>query len=188
MAILRSNRFSEATVVDLSPRMLEMARERMKPELKQSENCKTEFVVSDVFALEVEPPLRQYDLVLCLGLIAHTGRFDELLAKLKGLVSPTGSILLQSSLQDHPGNKIVRALTETRYYKRHGYRVSYFRHEDIVRSVTKAGLAVSAARRFTFGFPFGDRLCARLNYGVERAMRKWSSSHGAEALYLLRRS
>lgn len=187
-AILSSKRFKNATIVDLSPRMLEMAQQHIETQLKMSDVCNLEFFPSDIFAFDAQSHIGQYDLVLCLGLIAHTGRLGDLLVKLKTLVSPSGTILLQSSLLDHVGNRMVRSFTQERYYRKHGYHISYFRHQDIVQAAQKSGLVVTAARRFTFGFPFGDRLCARINYHLENIMRKWSCSHGAEALYVLKNS
>jgi len=184
-AILGSKRFTGATIVDLSPKMLEIAQQRINDNLKLPNVSSLEFIQSDIFAFDAQTRAGQYDLILCLGLIAHTGRIDELLSKLKTLLSPRGKILLQSSLLDHAGNRLVRWLTQERYRRRHGYRISYFRHKDIEHAAERAGLAIGDARRFTFGFPFGDRLSARINYHLEKAMNQWSRARGAEALYLL---
>jgi 2-polyprenyl-3-methyl-5-hydroxy-6-metoxy-1,4-benzoquinol methylase len=186
-AILDSGCFSSATLIDLSPQMLEMAQQRMAVASRSPEFRKLEFTESDIFEFDVQSRAGQYDLVLCLGLIAHTGRLDCLLPKLKMLLSAGGCILLQTSLLDHVGNRIVRLLTQNRYYRRHGYRISYFRHRDIVQAVQGTGLDIVSMRRFTFGFPFGDRFCGRINHSLEKMMIKWSHSHGAEALYLLQR-
>ena len=185
MAILGSGRFTRATVVDLSPRMLELAQQRMAIDLKEAGIEKVEFKSSDIFEFAAQPQTERFDLILCLGLIAHTGRLGNLLAGLKTLLTPNGKILLQSSLLDHAGTKIVRALTSERYYRRRGYRISYFHHQDILQAARGAGLEAVTVRRFTFGFPFGDRFCAGINYLLEQKMRWWAKSHGAEALYLL---
>jgi len=183
--ILGSGRFTSATVVDLSPRMLELAQQRIAVELKKPGICNLEFKSSDIFEFAAQPHAEQYDLILCLGLIAHTGRLDDLLAGLKRLLSPQGSILLQSSLLDHIGTKVVRALTHERYYRKHGYRISYFHHQDILRVAQSTGLKAVEMRRFTFGFPFGDRIWATMNYRLEQRMQNWTKLHGSEAIYLL---
>jgi 2-polyprenyl-3-methyl-5-hydroxy-6-metoxy-1,4-benzoquinol methylase len=183
-AILSSGRFTSATVVDLSPRMLELARQRMATGLQAVRLEKLEFKSADIFEFTAQPPAEPFDLILCLGLIAHTGRLDALLAGLKKQLTPKGRILLQSSLLDHAGTRVIRALTSERYYRRQGYRISYFHHQDILRTARDAGLEAVAVRRFTFGFPFGDRLSAGINYLLESKMQRWAKSHGAEALYL----
>jgi ubiquinone/menaquinone biosynthesis C-methylase UbiE len=183
--ILSSGHFTRATIVDLSPRMLEAARERMTLELKGLAPGDLEFVSSDIFEYAAQTQEGKFDLILCLGLIAHTGRLEELLKALRRLLSPNGNILLQSSLLDHAGTRIVRALTAERYHRRHGYRISYFRHRDILRAASTVSLEAVMVRRFTFGFPLGDRLCAWMNYFLEKSTQHWTKVHGAEALYLL---
>ena len=80
---------------------------------------------------------------------------------------------------------MVRALTSGRYERRHGYRIAYFHHRDILQTAQAAGLEAVAVQRFAFAFPFGDRLSAEINYRLECRMQGWARSHGAEALYLL---
>jgi 2-polyprenyl-3-methyl-5-hydroxy-6-metoxy-1,4-benzoquinol methylase len=183
--ILGSGRFTGATVVDLSPKMLDLARQRLASDVKGMASGQLILKSSDIFEFASQAHAESYDLIVCLGLIAHTGRLDEILAGLRGLLTPNGKILLQSTLLDHAGTKIVSALASERYYRRYGYRISYFRHQDIVQAVRKAGLEVASIRRFTFGFPFGDRVWAAMNFFLEHRMRNWARSHGAEALYLL---
>ena len=184
-AILGSGRFIGATVLDLSPRMLELARQHILTDPKASRIDRLEFKASDIFEFTTQPHGERYDLILCLGLIAHTGRLDKLLAGFRTLLNPKGSVLLQSSLLDHAGTKIVRAFTNGRYRRRYGYPLSYFHHRDISKAARDAGFAPRVIRRFAFGLPFGDRLWARMNYLLERRMQNWAKSHGAEAMYLL---
>jgi hypothetical protein len=76
-------------------------------------------------------------------------------------------------------------LTARRYYRRQGYRISYYRHNDILRAAENANLDMVAMRRFGVGFPLGDRLWAGMNFRLEQSLQGWASAHGAEALYLL---
>jgi 2-polyprenyl-3-methyl-5-hydroxy-6-metoxy-1,4-benzoquinol methylase len=184
-ALLASGHFTSATIVDLSPRMLEVAQQRIESELKELRIGRMEFTSSDIFEFATRAHAEKYDLILCLGLIAHTGRLDDLLAGLKKLLSPKGSILLQSTLLDHVGTKVVRAFTRERYYRKHGYHISYFYHHDIAKAAQNAGLEVVVGRRFALGFPFGDRFWAAINYRLEQRMQNWAKLNGAEALYLL---
>ena len=184
-AILSSGRFTRATIVDLSPRMLEVTKELLRKEPPRVRDVEIEFRCADIFQYCHQGQSGTFDLILCLGLIAHTGQLDKLLGGLKMLLSPKGKILLQSSLLDHAGTKVVRVLTSGRYRRRHGYSISYFRHRDILQTAQAAGLEAVAVERFAFAFPFGDRLSAEINYRLERLMQTWAKSHGAEALYLL---
>ena len=116
-ALLKSGRFNHATVVDVSPAMLQSAKDLLTSQIK---NAELEFVQSDVF--NFKPSDSRFDLILCLGLIAHTGRLDILLPHLKSMLTPGGRIILQTTLTDHLGTRIVRALTSRSELARRGYR------------------------------------------------------------------
>ena len=89
--------------------MLQSAKELLTSQIKKAE---IEFVQSDVF--NFKPSDSRFDLILCLGLIAHTGGLDILLPHLKSMLTPGGRIILQTTLTDHVGTRIVRALTSRR--------------------------------------------------------------------------
>src|SRR5437773_5342994 len=87
-ALLKSGRFNHATVVDVSPAMLQSANELLT---SQIQNAELQFVHSDVF--NFNPSDSRFDLLLCLGLIAHTGRLD-IYCCLKSMLPPGGRIIL----------------------------------------------------------------------------------------------
>jgi ubiquinone/menaquinone biosynthesis C-methylase UbiE len=186
-AILQTGRFHHADVVDISSAMLDRARARLSAELGDQPGLFLRFTQSDIFKFRSEKGAEQFDMVLCLGLIAHTGRLTELLEHVREMLAPGGRIILQTTLADHPGTRVVRALSQERYHRRHGYRISYFRLGDILQAAQAAGLKVEAVRRMSVGVPFGDRLWAWGNYHLERLLQHWSSAHGSDALFLLRR-
>ena len=179
-ALLKSGRFKHATVVDVSPAMLQVAKHLLTAQIK---NAELEFVQSDVF--NFKPSDSRFDLILCLGLIAHTGRLDILLPHLKSILAPGGRIILQTTLTDHLGTRIIRALTARTELARRGYRISWFSQRNISEACDRAGLRILETRRHTLGVPFGDRLSPRANFHLETRMEKWASHHGADAIYLL---
>jgi len=179
-ALLESGRFSHATVVDISPAMLQSAKELLTSQIT---NAELEFVHSDVF--NFKPSNSGFDLVLCLGLIAHVGRLDTLLPHLKSLLTPGGCIILQTTLTDHVGTRIVRAISARRELAQRGYRMSWFSQRDIADACHGAGLRILQTRRHSLGIPFGDRLWPRANFQLEARLQKWASRHGADAIYLL---
>jgi ubiquinone/menaquinone biosynthesis C-methylase UbiE len=179
-ALLKSGRFSHATVVDISPAMLQNAKELISSEIT---NTELEFIHSDVF--NFKPSDSNFDLILCLGLIAHVGRLDILLPHLKSMLAPGGRIILQTTLIDHVGARIVRALTARRELAQRGYRVSWFSQGDITNACLAAGLRIMETRRHSLGIPFGDRIWPWANFQLETRLRKWASRHGADAIYRL---
>ncbi len=182
-ALLKSGRFSHATVVDISPAMLQSAEELLGSQIT---NTGLKFVRSDVF--NFKPSDFSFDLILCLGLIAHVGRLDILLPHLKSMLAPGGGIILQTTLTDHVGTRIVRALTARRELTRRGYRISWFSRRDIADACNDAGLRIVETRRHSLGIPFGDRLWPWANFRLETRLQKWASRHGADAIYLLERN
>jgi len=179
-ALLKSGRFNHATVVDISSAMLQSAKELLTAQMTEAE---LEFIQSDVFTFK--PSDSRFDLILCLGLIAHTGRLDILLPHLKSMLKPGGRIILQTTLTDHLGTRIVRALTSRRELAQRGYRISWFSQRDISDACHNAGLQIFEMRRHGLGIPFGDRLWPWANFQLERRLQKWASCHGADAIYLL---
>ena len=179
-ALLKSDRFSHATIVDISPAMLQNAKELLTSRITKAE---LEFIKSDVFTFK--PSDSNFDLVLCLGLIAHVGRLDTLLARLKSMLTPSGRIILQTTLTDHAGTRIVRALTTRRELAQRGYRISWFSQRDIADACHAAGLRILDMRRHSLGIPFGDRFSRWANLQLEKRFQKWASRHGADAIYLL---
>ena len=179
-ALLKSGRFNHATVVDLSPAMLQSAKGLLTSQIK---NVELEFVESDVFTFK--PTDSHFDVILCLGLIAHTGRLDILMPHLKSMLTPGGRIILQATLTDHPGARIVRALSARTELARRGYRISWFSHRNISEACDRAGLRILETRRHNVGVPFGDRFSPWANFQVETRLEKWASRHGADAIYLL---
>ncbi|PYJ11550.1 MAG: hypothetical protein DME93_09720 [Verrucomicrobia bacterium] len=177
-ALLESGRFPHATIVDISPAMLQSAKELLTSQIT---NAELEFIKSDVFTFR--PSDSNFDLILCLGLIAHVGRLDVLLAHLKSMLTPSGRIMLQTTLSDHAGTRIVRALTTRRELAKRGYRISWFC--DIADACRGAGLRIVEMRRHSLGIPFGDRFWPWANFQLETRLRNWSCRHGADAIYLL---
>ena len=182
-ALLKSGRFSHATIVDISSAMLQSAKELLSSQIT---NTELEFVHSDVF--NFKPPDSRFDLVLCLGLIAHIGRLDVLLPHLKSMLAPGGRIILQTTLTDHLGTRIVRALTARRELARRGYRIFWFSQQDIADACHAAGLRIVEIRRHSLGIPFGDRLWPWANFQLETRLQNWASRQGADTIYVLARS
>ena len=179
-ALLRSGRFTSATIIDISPAMLQHARELLSSQIK---NAEITFVQSDVFDFNVLEA--RFDLVLCLGLIAHTGRLDILLPHLRSMLTPGGRIILQTTLIDHLGTRVVRALASRRELAQRGYRIFWFCERDITEACRDAGLQILDTRRHSLGMPFADRLWPWANFQLETRLEKWASRHGADAIYLL---
>jgi hypothetical protein len=96
-----------------------------------------------------------------------------------------GRIILQTTLTDHLGTRIVRALTSRSELAQRGYRISWFSQRNISDACDRAGLRILETRRHSIGVPFGDRFWPWANFQLETRLEKWASRHGADAIYLL---
>jgi 2-polyprenyl-3-methyl-5-hydroxy-6-metoxy-1,4-benzoquinol methylase len=180
-AVLKSGRFQNAVVADISPEMLTYAKDRISKEAQGSE---VDYQQIDIFKYRPSNS-QKFDVILCLGLIAHTGNLPKLLEHLKSMLAPGGKILLQSSLLDHWGIRLVRFLTSKKYERTHHYKVSYYRNADIEKAVRAAGFEIASVNFYRFGLPFGDRISEVGNYWVERLTQKISTRVGSDAIYVL---
>jgi 2-polyprenyl-3-methyl-5-hydroxy-6-metoxy-1,4-benzoquinol methylase len=185
-AILAGGDFAAADLVDISSPMLEISRQRMA---RLEAGVQIRWICSDVFSfLDSELPAPRYNLVLCLGLIAHTGKLDVLLKLCRERLARGGAILLQTSLLDHPGTRFLRWFSARRHERKKGYGIHYYAEADVRRTAEEAGLTMLAQRRFVVGVPYGDRVCPRMNYWLEKWGESWAARHGMDGLYLLGRS
>jgi len=181
-AIYVSGRFCEATFVDISPKMLQRAQSRFGP--RSGPNL--HFVQADIFHyLMGLDATAKFDLIVCLGLIAHTGKLESLLRSLGEHLANGGRILLQTSLQDHWGNYVWRLLLGRRATKRHGYAFSYYTQKQIIEAADNAQLSVVSVRRYGVGVPFIEKVLPRANHLLEISFSNWASRNGAEAIYVL---
>jgi len=181
-AIHASGRFCDATFVDISSEMLRQAKSR----LGHCPGRSLHFVQADIFGYLIGLAAgAKFDLITCLGLIAHTGRLEELLSSFHARLTDGGRILLQTSFADHWGNRLWRLLLDRRAARRHGYAFSYYTQQQISEAVHRAQLAIFAVRRYGVGLPFVEKVAPWANYRFEVTFSNWASRNGAEAIYLL---
>lgn len=179
--VLRAGRFQSATLVDFSPAMLKRAQAL----IGTLPAVALEWCESDCFTFLESLQPESFDLLLCLGLIAHTGRLEELMGLLRRAVAPGGGVLFQSTLANHKGIAVHRLLTSERYFRTHGYRISYQTFDEVVTAAQRAGFTVREVRRYCFFIPFVDRIWPWANYWIERALDPAALRVGSEAIFLL---
>jgi ubiquinone/menaquinone biosynthesis C-methylase UbiE len=182
-AVLRASGIGQAVVNDLSPAMLAHCRRRLDRGVPTVE---VEWHERDVFELLDSLRAGEFGLVLCLGLLAHVGRAAELLSRLRAVTAPGGTVLLQASVLEHPGVRLVDRVVRA-WPSRFPHRVVQYRLGDLVRLADRSGFAVTRVRRYGVCLPFGDRWAGRLNYHIERSLARRLSRSGGEAVLELRR-
>lgn len=183
-AVLEAGSFSQAMVADISAAMIDRTRRLLEGSPGASA---IEWRMGDIFEILTEPaePGGTFDFVLALGLIAHTGRLHDLLRLLEFHLRPGGRILLQSTLIDHPGARLLSVTSRHRHRRQKGYDITWYRKHEIEGAATAAGLAVANVQRYGFCLPWGDRIWPKGNHWIERRMSGVSRRWGAEAVFEL---
>lgn len=180
-SVLKSGKFKIAAIVDISQKMLASAKNIIS---KSTCTAEVSYHNIDIFKFVPADNVR-FDVILCLGLIAHTGNLHGLLLHLKSFLAPDGKILLQSSLAEHWSIRFTRFIARKRHIRLNGYDISYYKSSEIKKSVKLAGLLISESKRYCFGFPFGDRLLGKGNYWLEVFAQKFSSRYGSEGIFVI---
>lgn len=144
------DRPNEVTMVDFSEQMLSRARASASP---AAIGASVEFVRSDIVSFEAD---RLYDVVLCIGVLAHVADPAAVIRKVAELTVPGGRCLLQYSDDDQLGNRLLY-----RYYawrRAQPYDLARTSRGFVYDALGQAGLRPLASRRYGFALPCAGRL------------------------------
>lgn len=183
-AVNASGRYGQLWANDVSAGMLRAAQVAIAPSVPEQQ---LRFINSDIFAIEQTPGLIPFDVILCLGLIAHVGRLGELFAMFGRLLNPGGTVAMQTTVSTQLGVRAARLVNERRVAMGQLHRIHFFSIEEIVAVAEAAGFRTVAVRRFGLCFPFGDKLLGKLNYELERRFARGATRHGGDAVLIFER-
>lgn len=144
---------TKLVLLDISENMLALARQ----------NCPTEYIGNVTFLnrdLSKYTSDGDFDVVLCLGVLAHVPNVDDAIKKIKSLLRPGGVCVLQFTDQRQwlAGLQwLVYSLLRWLSGK-DGYWVNPITHANIMALVTDNGFQVVDAVRYSFLFPGMGRL------------------------------
>jgi ubiquinone/menaquinone biosynthesis C-methylase UbiE len=148
------------TLLDLSANMLSVARAHVPRSLI----TKVDFVNADFMTALLEP--RTYDLILCLGVLAHTESPISVIWKMRTLLSPGGSVIAQNTDRSHPIRYLLDlwtllrtgALPGAHSRKKRGYAMHHLADGEIMAAFASQGLAVREVYRYNDQIPGMARL------------------------------
>ncbi len=184
-AVNRSGHYDQLWANDVSAGMLRAASQSIQP-THAGEALR--FINRDIFTIEEEPGLPTFDVVLCLGLIAHVGRLDDLFASFARLLGPGGTVALQTTVADQICVRLARIVNDRRVAAGKLHQIHYFDIAAIEAAAAKAGFRTVAIRRFGIALPFGDKLLGRLNHWVERRFARGAARNGGDAVLIFERN
>lgn len=166
---------NELVLVDRSPEMLERARRRAPP------SARVTFVHGDLDTLELDG---RFDVVLCVGVLAHVDNPARTIARVAGLLAPGGRAVFQITDADRALGRLVHALYALR--RGGGYALHRLSRRELDRLAGAHGLRRLACRRHLPLLPGMGLLPARWlrRYEHAGAERPLLTRLGSETLLL----
>jgi 2-polyprenyl-3-methyl-5-hydroxy-6-metoxy-1,4-benzoquinol methylase len=150
---------NELTLVDFSPKMLDRARAAIPV------SAAVAFVHADV---RDYVPSGDFDVVLCVGLLAHVDSVDGVIARVSQALRPGGHAVLQITDDATPLGWLLN-----RYYRRRqrsNYRLTRTRMCDLMAAARRHELMPLQTRRYGLLLPGLGRLPYRWEAGLELAL------------------
>jgi ubiquinone/menaquinone biosynthesis C-methylase UbiE len=138
------------TLMDLSDSMLAIAKSRIP-----SEYCaNVQLLMGDFMTAELVP--KSYDLIICLGVLAHVDSPGNAIQKIASLLAPGGSLILEFTDSGHFVGRMTRFVLNLRHaLKPPPYPVNLIAVSEVMKWCGTAGLRPLAAFRYTWwAFPW----------------------------------
>ncbi len=142
------------TLVDVSPEMLARARARIPEALVEQ----VELINEDF--LSVALPVHSYDLILCLGVLAHVAPPGAVISKMASLLQPNGSMIVQNTDEQHPLSymKHLYSLLRNRLLpaqnrSHRSYPLNRLGGTALLEHFKHQGQALAATYRYNMPFP-----------------------------------
>lgn len=174
------------TLLDLSQNMLAIAQSNVPPDLRQN----VQPINHDFLSASLEP--RSFDLIICLGLLAHVDSPKDVIGRIAQLLRPNGIVIMQST--DSGGVLTSLGVSYRRILEAFGrmkYRYTLTTTNQVVQMFAACGLELSEIYRYSLpALPAIDRIFSqralynyvRLAYGP--AQNNYNTWPGKECIYL----
>ncbi len=98
------------TLLDFSSSMTSLARSKVPAELAGHVDVRNENFMTASFGAD------RFDLIVCLGVMAHADSPDELLAKIASLLAPGGHLILEFTDAYHVNGRLSRMIRRVREF------------------------------------------------------------------------
>jgi len=143
------NDSNQLTLIDISDKMLEKVAERVPNGLL--DNIR---IINDSF--EAIQDNEQFDVVLCVGVIAHVEVVDALFEKISAVLKPNGILIIETTPNPYPIGKLLfpyyylRALVVGQAPK---YNKNRLKVSELMRYADGMGLEHEQSVRYSFPLP-----------------------------------
>jgi ubiquinone/menaquinone biosynthesis C-methylase UbiE len=136
-------RCRQLTLLDLSNKMLNLARQGVPPERVGD----VDFVEGNFLEADLQPA--SFDLVLCIGVLAHVDSVQAAIAKVSQLVKPGGWVVLEFTDSFHFwGLQVVIYQKLLKLLRPEPYALNRLRRRQVMGICRENGLITSALYRY----------------------------------------
>lgn len=167
------------TLIDLSQNMLEIAEQGIPAEWAD----RVTFLNADFVDHEWT---EQFDIVLCIGVLAHVTRIEDAIARLACLVKPGGECIIQLTDAGRFAGRMLHGfgVWYGRLVRGHGYSTNCTKADETVALARQQGLFLAGKRGYWPLLPGMKRLPAAWTSRFQRFGRtnRYFSRHGADVL------
>jgi 2-polyprenyl-3-methyl-5-hydroxy-6-metoxy-1,4-benzoquinol methylase len=174
------------TLLDLSSQMLAIAQSQVPPTVRQN----VQAINQDFLAANL--PLHSFDVIICLGFLAHVNSPKSVIQKIAQLLRPNGVVIMQSTDSSGFPSRVgifYRRILEA--FGRANYHYTLTTSAQVIEMFADCGLRLSNIYRYSLpGLPGIDRIFSqralyksvRLAYGS--AENNYNTWPGKECIYL----
>jgi len=145
------------TLLDLSDAMLSRALSKVRPELL--ENVDT--INQDFLTAALKPG--NYDLIICVGVLAHVERTEPVIEKISQLLRPGGLLILECTDCAHFSIQVTLMVGRIRgiFKKATGYRTRLISAESVIRDAQQSSLKLLSVYRHNLALPLMGKVLSQ---------------------------
>lgn len=153
LPFLRGDR--NLTLLDVSPNMLSLAAAEV-PERFARNIC---FVNGDFLTQFNDEP---YDVVFCIGVLAHVSSARAVLEKIAAILKPGGTLILEFTDSSHPLRRLLSFYHSVLAFSRPAvYQTVPLNGKKLLQELEEIGFSVETKYRYTFPWPGMHRVASQ---------------------------
>ena len=146
-------RCNRLTLLDLSRNMLELARKRIPAERKSD----VELIDGDFMGVDLDS--KSFDLIFCIGVLAHVDSPVAVIEKVARLAKPGGWVILEFTDSFHLWSiPVVLYQNLLKLIKPRPYKLNRLKKREIVSLCKQNGLRISALYRYGLPPPGSQKI------------------------------
>ena len=179
------NKTNSITFVDISDRMLEKVRERVPPDLASNA-----LLLNDSFDAVSDDDF--FDIVICVGVIAHVPSVDLLFNKIAKVLKKNGLLILETTPNPYPIGRFMLPyyfLRELIFGSLPKYHKNRLKIADLFKATKSRGFKQLKAIRYSFPLPGMSHWpqSLKLRYTLFTLNNRLMSRFGSEHIFLFQK-